>query len=236
MNTEAKAFQRFINFQLLGSEDIPEDPKAAFQCGKYKSNKNQRAWIEEYFMKVNLPILVTIKLPEWRDRHVTTKNYYASLEQYRNLIRETEQEFTNSKNHWNDKPLPFIGSFQKTKSETWMFYILVKTDVLPKSLIYKLCLSIQTIIDKFGFDEEVIDIRPVTKQEGISLFVIKDQKYNEDLTYDEGNTIHTLETLFKVKENPKQLSKHLQYLEKTWSNTVKSGLGEFLKFNVSDDI
>ena len=235
MNTEAKAFQRYINFQSLGSEDLSEDPKAAFRCGGYKPNKIQRAWIDEYFMKANLPILVTLKLPEWRDRHITTENYYQSLDEYKKLIEEIEIEFTNNINHWDDKPLPFVGSFQRTKSRTWVFYLLIKVDTLSEAFVYQLCLSIQKVIDKHGFEDEVIDIEPVTKQEGISLFVIKSQKYNEDLTHNEGNRIDTLETMFNVKENPKQLSNYVRYLDQNWLNTKRVALDAFHQFNVSDD-
>lgn len=238
MCTEAKAFQRYINFfQLLGSEDLPEDPKAAFRCGGYKPNKMQLAWINEFFMKDNLPILVTLKLPEWRDRHITTENYYQSLEEYRTIIKEIEIEFLGGNlNQWKKRPLPFIGSFQKTESRTWVFYLLIKADTLSEAFVYQICLSIQKVIDSHHFEEEVIDIEPVTNQRGISLFVIKDQKYNEDLTHDEGNTVFTLENLFKVKENPKQLSNYIRHLDQNWSYTVRVGLGAFLKFNVPNDI
>lgn len=236
MGTEAKAFQRYINFQLLGSEVLPEDPKAAFRCGGYKPNKLQLAWVKEFFMKDNLPILVTLKLPEWRNRHITTENYDKSFKECRNMIKEIEIEFTNSINHWKDSPLPFISSFQQTESQTWLSYILIKADTLSEAFVYQICLSVQKVIDKYGFEDEVIDVEPVTNQKGISLFVIKDQKYNEDLTHNEGNRIDTLETMFHVKEKHKQLSNYVRYLDQNWLNTKRVASDAFRQFNIPDDI
>lgn len=207
MNIQTKTFERFNNFVLHGSSDHSKDPKAAFRCGLYQPNKYQIAW-KTWLTKEKLSILITIKLPEYR----SLENYYKALELYRNIIRELEQEFLNSKNHWIDKPLPFLGSFQKTKSDTWMFCLLVKTEILNENMIYKLCLSIQTIIDKHKFNDEVIDIRPIDNKNGISLFAVKAQTYGEDLSHNEGNMIYNLKTLFNVEEKPDKIKAFIQEL------------------------
>jgi len=213
IKTKNKAFKRLMKFINL-QEYVNVSPKAAFRNNLYKSNLIQNAWLG-FLMKFSLPVLVTIKLPEWHSCHITTKNYYKSLSLYRDIILEIEREFTGKGNHWRDVPLPFIGSFQKTRSGTWVFYLLIKVDSLNIGFLYKLCLAIQTVIDKHCFDEEVIDIRPVTQQEGIALFVVKNQKYNEDLTHDEGNSLFTLEVLFHVKEKPNNIRNFIQ--DSIWS-------------------
>ena len=130
METEKKALERYQYFVALGSEVYTEDPKAAFRCSFYKPNKFQISW-KDWLMKEKLSILITIKLPDYR----SMKNYYSALNRYRDIIREIEQEFTNSKNHWVDRPLPFVSSFQKTKSGTWEMYLLIKLDNLNENLI-----------------------------------------------------------------------------------------------------
>ncbi len=207
METEKKALGRYQYFVALGSEVYTEDPKAAFRCSFYKPNKFQISW-KDWLMKEKLSILITIKLPDYR----SMKNYYSALNRYRDIIREIEQEFTNSKNHWVDKPLPFISSFQKTKSGTWEMYLLIKLDNLNENLIYKLCLSAQIVIEKHNFDDKVIDIKPIDKQGGISLFVLKTQTYGEDLSHDEGNSIFDLRTLFHVEEKPEKTKAFVQEL------------------------
>lgn len=210
MNTETKALERYNNFNEFLSgvySDESEYTKAAFRSGLYKPNRYQIAW-KDWLMKKTSTILITIKLPEYR----SLGNYYKALELYKNIIREFEQEFTNSKNHWVNKPLPFKGSFQKTKSGTWMFYLLIETETLNKNMIYKLCLSAQIVIEKHKLNDEVIDIRPIDKQDGISMFVVKTQTYHEDLSHNEGNTIYGLKTLFNVEEKPDKIQAYIQKL------------------------
>lgn len=223
MTLESKAIQRCYNFFLGGSEFF-SDPKAAYKCGsRSKADELQRAWVSEYFMKEKLSIFITIKLPEYRSRRKTIKSYYKSKDQYKEIIRELEEKFTDSRNHWDVLPFPFTVSYQKTKSKTWVVYLLIKTDTINMGFVFKLCLAIEQVLFNNKYDEDVIDIRPITNQEGLSKFAVKTQK-NEDLTHDEGNTILTLENWFNVKEKPEKFLAYIKELDDKFSKCVENSL------------
>ena len=223
MTLESKALQRCYNFFLGGSEFF-SDPKAAYKCGdRSKADELQRAWVSEYFMKEKLSILITIKSPEYRSKRKTTKNYYKSKDGYKETVREIQECFTGSRNHWDVLPLPFISSYEETASKTWVLYLLIKTDTINMGFVFKLCLAIEQVLFKNNYGEDVIDIRPITFQEGISNYVVKTQK-NENLTRNEGNMIFTLENWFNVKEKPEKFLSYIKELDDKFSKCVEISL------------
>ena len=223
MTLESKALQRCYNFFFGGSEFF-SDPIAAYKCGsRSKADELQHAWVSEYFMKEKLSILITTKLPEYRSKRKTTKSYYKSRDGYKETVRELQKCFTDSRNHWDVLPFPFIASYQKTASKTWVLYLLIKTDTINMGFVFKLCLAIEQVLFKNNYDKDVIDIRPITLQEGISTFAVKTQK-NENLTRDEGNTILTLENWFNVKEKPEKFLAYSNELDDKFSKCVENSL------------
>ena len=213
MNTNLKTIDMLLSIlDIEHYNKTTPNPDGVYRNQKNKISKYQRAWID-HLLQFGMSVQLTITLPrkgvktKIRNKSVPvyqlSKNQYKSMDCYREFCRELEILFTDDHNNWPRKAFKFKGVFeQKDKTDpVWHTHLLIQDFTDNKiCFLYRLCWSVQKLKEKYGFDDNVIDIQSIYNEKGICNYVCKELKNSRNLFRDEGSYVFDLATMFKIKE------------------------------------
>lgn len=201
---------RILEIEHDNKNNPPQD--AVYRNLINKTTKYQRAWMD-YLLQYSMSVQLTITLPrkgiqtKIRNKSVVvyklSKNQYKSMDMYKEFLRELEIIFTGSNNNWPRKAFKFKGVIEeKDKNDpVWHIHLLIQNTSDNKiCFLYRLCWSIQKLIEKYGFEDNVVNVQTIYNEKGIVNYICKEIKNPRNLFRDEGSYIFDLTTLFKIKE------------------------------------
>ncbi len=188
------------------------NPDAVYRNQINKITPYQLAWID-HLLQFGISAQLTITLPrkgvktKIRNKSVTvyqiSRNQYRSMDCYRELVKELEIIFTGSYNNWPRKAFNFKGALEQSDEPDliWHIHLLVKDNSDNKiCFLYRLCWSVQKLIYKYRFDDNVMDIQSIYNEKGICNYICKQIKNHRNLSRNEGSYIFDLVTMFRIKE------------------------------------